>query len=233
MEYLHHLLENSTAPIWSALILGLMTAISPCPLATNITAIGYISKDIKNQRKIFIYGLLYTFGRAFSYTLLGVILYLGASKFHIAHIFQGWGERIIGFILILIGVFMLDIIHLNFSGLNFISDKIKPKKTDSSKGAFLLGVAFALAFCPYSGMLYFGVLIPLTVSSISGLYLPIIFAIATGLPVIITAWILAFSIAKIGTFYNKLKIFEMGFRRIVAIVFILAGLYYLYIVYIK
>src|SRR4030042_5879826 len=99
MEYLHHLLESSSMPFWSAFILGLMTAISPCPLATNITAIGYISKDVENKRRIFLSGLLYTLGRAFSYTTLGIIFYFGASRFHVAQIFQGWGERLIGFLL--------------------------------------------------------------------------------------------------------------------------------------
>ena len=115
MEYLQHLLENSTTPLWSAIILGLMTAISPCPLATNITAIGFISKDIENKRKIFINGLFYTFGRAVSYTSLGIVLYFGASKFHIARFFQIYGERFLGPLLIVIGILMLDIVKYQIS----------------------------------------------------------------------------------------------------------------------
>jgi threonine/homoserine/homoserine lactone efflux protein len=92
---------------------------------------------------------------------------------------------------------------------------------------------FALAFCPYSGMLYFGMLIPITISSPSGLYLPVIFAVATGLPVIIMAWLLAFTVRGVGNFYQKLKTFELWFRRVVASVFILIGLYYSYLIYIK
>lgn len=233
MEYLHHLLENSSTPFWSALILGLMTAISPCPLATNITAIGFISKDIENKKRIFIKGLLYTLGRAFSYTLLGLILYLGASRFQIAQIFQGFGERLIGFILIIFGVLMLDIIKIKFPGFSGLTEKIGNKGKESYWGAFLLGVIFALAFCPYSGVLYFGMLIPMTIASVSGLYLPLIFAIATGLPVVIIAWILAYSVAGIGTFYQKIKAFEIWFRRIVAGLFIIVGFYYLFIFYFK
>ena len=97
----------------------------------------------------------------------------------------------------------------------------------------MLGIVFALAFCPYSGVLYFGMLIPMTVSSSSGLFLPFIFAIATGLPVIIIAYLLAFSISSIGRFYNNVKIFEKWFRRVVSIAFILVGFYYVYIFYIK
>ncbi|MDP4275966.1 MAG: sulfite exporter TauE/SafE family protein, partial [Bacteroidota bacterium] len=99
--------------------------------------------------------------------------------------------------------------------------------------AFLLGVVFALAFCPYSGALYFGLLIPLTITSASGLYLPVLFAFATGLPVIFTAWLLAYSVASIGNFYNKLKSFEKWFRLVVAVLFIFTGFYYLAVYYIK
>jgi cytochrome c biogenesis protein CcdA len=233
MEYLHSLLESSSTPFWSALILGLMTAISPCPLATNITAIGFISKDIENKRRIFLNGLLYTLGRAFSYTALGLLLYFGASKFQIAKVFQGWGERIIGFLLILIGVVMLDLIKIRFPGFSGLTERIGNKTKGSFWGAFLLGVMFALAFCPYSGSLYFGMLIPMTISNASGLYLPVIFALATGLPVIIIAWILAYSVAEIGGFYKNIKAFEIWFRRTVAVIFIITGFYYLYMFYFR
>lgn len=117
MDFLQNLLDNTSAPILYAFILGLMTAISPCPLATNITAIGYISKDIENKKKIFINGLLYTLGRAVSYTVLGVILYFGASKFQVAKFFQLYGERILGPLLVIIGIIMLDMIKINFRTL--------------------------------------------------------------------------------------------------------------------
>ncbi len=234
MEYLQHLLESSTTPFWTAIILGLMTAISPCPLATNITAIGFISKDIVNKRKIFINGLLYTLGRAVSYTSLGIMLYFGASKFHVAKFFQVYGERFLGPLLIVIGILMLDIIKIKFPAFNKLSDKFsKNAKKGSSWSVFLLGIIFALAFCPYSGVLYFGMLIPMSIASPSGLYLPFIFAIATGLPVIIIAWLLAYSVSSVGGFYNKLKTFEKWFRIIIAVLFIIVGLYYSYIFYLK
>ena len=97
--------------------------------------------------------------------------------------------------------------------------------------AVLLGIVFALAFCPYSGVLYFGMLVPLTVSSASGLYLPVIFAIATGIPVIIFAWVLAYTVSGIGGLYNKIKIFELWFRRVIAVVFIIVGIYYIIRIY--
>jgi cytochrome c-type biogenesis protein len=234
MEYLQTLLDQSQFPVLTALILGLMTAISPCPLATNITAIAYIGKEIGNRRRIFISGLIYTLGRTVSYALLGLIIYYGASRLDISIFFQKYMNKILGPLLILIGLFMLNIFRMGNSGrgkwINILEEKIKVGR---SSGAFLLGMLFALAFCPYSGMLYFGILIPMTISSASGLYLPVIFAIATGLPVIIISWLLAFTIRGVGNFYQKLKNFEFWFRRIVAVIFILVGFYYSYLIFIK
>ncbi len=234
MEFFQNLLDNTTAPVLYAFILGLMTAISPCPLATNITAIGFISKDIENKKRIFLNGVLYTLGRAVSYTGLGVILYFGASKFHVAKFFQMYGERILGPLLIIIGLIMLDLIKIKIPGLSKVSENMEKKsKSGSGWSALLLGIVFALAFCPYSGVLYFGMLIPISISSANGLFLPFIFAIATGLPVIIIAYLLAFSVSSIGSFYNKIKVFEKWFRRVVAVAFIFVGFYYVYIFYLK
>lgn len=227
MEILQQWLDSSNAPLLSALILGIMTAISPCPLATNITAIGFISKDINNRSRIFFNGLWYTLGRAISYTLIATILFLGASTFKIAHFFQANGEKFLGPLLILIGIFMLDIIKINFPGFNSLTERFEKKgKKNNGWSALLLGMVFALAFCPYSGALYFGMLIPITISSSSGLLLPVIFAIATGLPVIIVAYLLAYSLSSLGNFYKNVKLFEKWFRRFIAIIFILVGTYY-------
>ncbi len=231
MDYLQSLLDQSQWPFLSAFILGLMMAISPCPLATNITAIAYIGKDLENRRKVFYNGLIYTLGRIVSYSTLGVIIYYGASGYKISDIFQGYGERLLGPILIVIGVLMLDIIPWDWLRIGRI-DWQKRLKIDSGSyvGSFLLGVVFALAFCPYSGVLYFMILIPLTIES-SNLFLPPVFALSTGLPVIIVAWLIAFTLSGVGNFYHKIKSFERWFRRIVAILFIITGFYFLWIFY--
>ncbi|MEI6766818.1 MAG: aromatic aminobenezylarsenical efflux permease ArsG family transporter [Bacteroidota bacterium] len=234
MEVLQNWLDATNVPFLTAFILGIMTAISPCPLATNITAIGFISKDIENKKKIFINGLWYTLGRAISYTGIGVILYFGASKFQVAKFFQSHGEKFLGPLLIIVGILMFDFIKIKFQGFHKISDRMQNSgKKSNWWSAMLLGIVFALAFCPYSGVLYFGMLIPITISSPSGLGLPFVFAIATGLPVIIVAYLLAFSLSSVGSFYNKVKLFEKWFRGIVAVAFILVGIYYVYIFYVK
>ena len=162
------------------------------------------------------------------------MLYFGASKFHVARFFQMYGERFLGPLLIVIGILMLDVLKIKFPSFGSFSDRFaQSSKKGSRWGAFVIGVLFALAFCPYSGVLYFGMLIPMSIASPSGLYLPIVFAIATGLPVIIIAWLLAYSISGVGSFYNKLKTFEKWFRVLIALLFIVVGVYYSYIFYVK
>jgi cytochrome c-type biogenesis protein len=226
MNFLTNILDNSTIPWLSALVLGLMTAISPCPLATNITAVGFISKDIKDRNRVFVNGLLYTLGRAISYTVIALVIYLGADQFKFSGFFQIYGQKLIGPLLIIIGLFMLDVVKINFPGMSGLTSKMEAKTKWGYLDAILLGMVFALAFCPYSGVLYFGMLIPMTVASASGLYLPLIFALATGIPVIIFAWILAYTISGIGSVYNKVRTFEIWFRRVIAGLFIIVGIYY-------
>lgn len=227
MDWLQNLLDSSSLPILSAFLLGVLTSISPCPLATNITAIAFISKDLEDRKSVFYSGLIYTLGRAFTYTTIGLLFFFGANQFKIAVFLQKYGERIIGPILIVIGIFMLDLIRIKLPFSSNLSDRLGSKVAKGSIwGVLLMGIVFALAFCPYSGVLYFGALIPMTISSASGLYLPFIFAIGTGLPVLIIAYLIAFTMSELGNFYNKVKIFELWFRRIVAVVFIGAGIYY-------
>ena len=225
-EFLNNLYADTSVPFVSALVLGLLTAISPCPMATNITAIGFIGKDIENKNRIFYNGLIYTLGRTFAYTALAIIIFLGADQFKISGAFQLYGQKIIGPFLLIIGIFMLGIIKLNFPAFNRITQRFQERKKFSYLDVFLLGVIFALAFCPYSGVLYFGMLIPLTVST-SGLHLPVVFAIATGIPVILFAWLIAYTISGVGTLYKKIKAFEFWFRKAVAIIFIGIGSYYI------
>ena len=230
MEYLQNLADGSSWPILTAFLLGLMTAISPCPLATNITATAYLSKDIGNKRRVLFNGVFYTLGRMFTYTALGMIFYFGASQFQIAKLLQGVGGIRLGIALVVIGVLMLDVIKFNLPGVSKITEKLGKKEGKKTYwDAFLLGLVFALAFCPYSGVLYFGGLIPMTIASPSGLLLPPVFAIATGLPVIIIAWLLAYSVGNVGKFYNKMNTFQKWFKRIIAAVFIIVGIYYIII----
>ena len=231
MEFLTDLLDNSKMPFFTAFLLGLMTAISPCPLATNITAIGFISREIDNRNRVFFNGLFYTIGRAITYITLALIIFLGADQLKFSGFFQKYGEKFIGPLLVLIGLIMLNVIKINFTGSGNLTSRMQKKKSWSYFDAILLGLVFALAFCPYSGVIYFGMLIPMTVNSVSGLYLPLVFAVATGIPVIILSWILAYAVSGVGTIYNSIRIFELWFRRIIAVLFIIVGIYYIIRVY--
>ena len=229
MEYLQNLLDGSTVPVITAFLLGLLTALSPCPLATNLTAVGYISRDITDRNRNFRDGLLYALGRITAYTVLGAVLIAilreGASMFALQKAVSRYGEMLLAPALILIGLFMLfgERLRLPKFGFSGNQDKINRR---GGWGALLLGVLFALAFCPSSGVLYFGMLIPMSAAETGGYLLPAVFALATGLPVVIVAWILAYSVAGIGRFYSRMQSFQKWFNRIVALLFIAVGLYY-------
>lgn len=229
MDFIQNLIDQSAYPLFTAFLLGIMTAISPCPLATNITAMAYLGRDVQDRRRVFFNGLLYTLGRAISYTLVGSVVFLGVAKFHVSRAVQSNGEKWIGPLLVAIGVSMLiasSFPSASGNRLQRLADRVKLNK---GWGALILGALFALAFCPYSGVLFFGMLLPLALSHQAGLLLLPVFALATGLPVILLAYLLAFSIGSIGVFYDKIKVLEVWMRRIVAGLFVLTGLYFVWI----
>lgn len=234
MDWLQNLLDNSSTPVLTAFLLGLLTAISPCPLATNIAAVGFIGRNIENRRLVFINGLLYTLGRVLSYTLLGVVLIMilreGSSMFGIQKTIGTWGELLIGPMLLIIGMFMLfgDKLNLPKFGFNGNAEGLARK---GGAGALLIGVLFALAFCPTSGVFYFGMLIPMSATATAGYLLPAVFAIATAIPVLIVAWILAFSVQQMSSFYGRIKTVQKWLNLIVGILFIVIGIYYCFVMF--
>lgn len=234
MEVLQTLLDNSTTPVLTAFLLGLLTALSPCPLATNIAAIGYIGKDVGNRRLIFRNGLLYTLGRLMGYTLLGVVLIAivreGSSLFGIQQAIATAGEVLLGPALTVIGLYMLFGSRLSLPQLR-VGGNAETLAGKGGRGALLIGVLFALAFCPTSGVLYFGMLIPMSATATAGYLLPAVYAVATALPVIAVAWILAFSVQRIGSFYGRMKTVQKWMNRVAGAVFTVVGIYYCIIMY--
>ena len=234
MEWLQSLLDSSSTPVLTAFLLGLLTSISPCPLATNIAAIGFIGKHIENRRRIFVNGLLYTLGRAVDYTALGAVLLVvlkgGSSLFGIQKFIGKYGEMLLGPALLLVGGFMLVGDRLNLPKLGFRGSG-EGLARRGGRGAFLLGMLFAMVFCPTSGVFYFGMLIPMSATATAGWLLPIIFAMATALPVLVVAWILAFSVGRIGAFYGKMQTVQRWLNWIVGGLFIAIGIYYCAVFY--
>lgn len=222
------LLSNSNIPALSALFLGLITAISPCPLATNIAAIAYISRKVADRKYAVITGSLYTLGRIFSYSIIGIlIVVLGLEIPGVALFLQDVGEQVLGPILIVVGLLMLFIDKLSFGrgggGLAALGGKVADW---GMVGGFLLGALFALAFCPYSAVLYFGVLMPLSLKTTGGIALPAIFAFGTGLPVLVIGILLSFGVAGVSSWLKAISRVERIIRVVVAFIFMGVGIYY-------
>ena len=221
------IMGNINIPALSALLLGLITAISPCPLATNIAAIAYVSRRVKERRYAVITGALYTLGRMFSYSIIGVLIIVAGLEIPgVATFLQDFGEQILGPLLIVVGVIMLSISRMPFSlgggRLSSIGGKVA---NWGMIGGFLLGALFALAFCPYSAVLFFGVLIPLALKSAGGVTLPAVFAIGTGLPVLVFGVLISLGVARVSTWLNAVTRAEKIIRVVVSIIFIGVGIY--------
>jgi cytochrome c-type biogenesis protein len=221
------ILGDINIPVLSALLLGLITAISPCPLATNIAALAYVSRRATERRYAVITGTLYTLGRMFSYSIIGVLIIVAGLEIPgVATFLQDFGEQILGPLLIVIGVIMLIANRLSFSlgggRLSSIGEKVANR---GMIGGFLLGALFALAFCPYSAVLFFGVLIPLALKSTGGVTLPAVYAIGTGLPVLVFGVLISLGVARISTWLNAVTRAEKIIRVAVSVIFIGVGIY--------
>jgi len=215
-------------PVLSALFLGLITAISPCPMATNIAAVAYISRRVADRKYAVITGTLYTLGRMFSYSILGIlIIVIGLEIPWVSSVVQDFGEQILGPILIIVGLVMLSIDRLSFGQGGGKLASLGGKVADWGMiGGFLLGVIFALAFCPYSAVLFFGGLIPIALKSSGGIALPAVYAIGTGLPVLVFGTLLSLGVAGVSSWLNAITRVERIIRIVVSFIFIGVGIYY-------
>ncbi|MBU2540908.1 MAG: sulfite exporter TauE/SafE family protein [Candidatus Omnitrophica bacterium] len=211
----------------SALWLGILTSISPCPLATNIAAVSFLSKKIAHPFMVFVSGLGYTLGRMVAYAALGwVIISSLLSIPQAAQFLQKYMVKALGPILIITGLILLEVIKLKLSGFT-LSQKHHNKLVESgAPGAFLLGLIFALAFCPVSAGLFFGSLIPLALNSEVGTLLPFVYGVGTGLPVLIFALAIALGVTSLSHWFHRITKIEFYTRRITGIIFIFVGLYY-------
>lgn len=212
------------AAMISAIWLGILTSISPCPLATNIAAVSYISKNLSNKKSVAVSSVLYTLGRMTAYTVVSAIIVISVvSTPKLSHFLQVWGIKIIGPVLILTGAFLLEIFTIPMP--SFGGQPIKPEKFGLF-GSFLLGFIFALSFCPVSAALFFGSLIPLAVSVQSRFVLPLIYGIGTALPVVLFAILIVTGSSKIGTVFTHITKIEKWVRTAFGVILIILGLYY-------
>lgn len=220
-------MDEHTLPILSALWLGILTSVSPCPLASNIAAVSFISRDIKKKSTVAWAGASYIFGRILCYTALGACI--SASLVNVplvSHFLQMYMPKIIGPLLVLTGLALLDLIPINFSGLTISPEKTKRLQSRGAPGALLLGIIFALAFCPVSAALFFGSLIPLAVSAKAPLLFPLVYGLGTGLPVIVFAVAIVFGVHGVSGLFNKVTAAERIMRMATGVILMLIGLQY-------
>lgn len=219
------IMGTSEIALVAAFFIGIMMALSPCPMATNITAIAAVSRKAGQNKKTLLFGLSYTVGRMFTYVAIAAtVVWIGISTQPVSMLLQG-GEAFLGPLLIIIGILLSGKINfpsIRSSRLSGLKERLAGMGTF---GSFTLGALFALAFCPFSAVLFFGMLVPLSIIANDAIILPSVFAFATGLPVIIFSLILSFGVSKLSSAMNKVGMIDKWSRRIVSVVFIIVGLY--------
>lgn len=213
----------------SALWLGILTSISPCPLATNIAAVSFLSKKVNHPRVVFLSSIAYVLGRMVTYAVIGTVIIASlVSVPSIANFLQIYLNKIIGPILLIVGLFLLDVIR--FSSFSFSLSHEKQNKLAESGigGAFLLGMLFALSFCPIATALFFGSLIPLALNSKIGMTYPFIYGIGTGIPVAIFALGIVFGVKSFSKWFHKTAKLELWARKITGVIFLVVGIYFVW-----
>jgi cytochrome c biogenesis protein CcdA len=211
----------------TAFWLGVLTSVSPCPLASNIAAISYIGKGVAQPKRVFAAGLLYTLGRVLTYALLGWLLVASlASVVGLSNSLQRVMNQLLGPVLILAGMFLLELIRWGKATPNLAAGLQQRASNWGPGGAVVLGALFALSFCPVSAALFFGSLIPLAMTSGSSLVMPSLYGAGTGLPVLAFAVVVGFGAQTLSRSFQRITRLEVWARRVTGIVFIAVGLYY-------
>ncbi len=220
-------MDSSLMALGTALWLGILTSISPCPLATNITAISFIGQRVGKPRRVLASGLLYTLGRAVTYAIIGGLVVSSLlSTPTISHFLQREMNRVLGPVLILVGMALLRLLPLPGTGIG-VGGKLRERAGNwGVGGAGVLGILFALSFCPVSAALFFGSLIPLALQVRSGILLPVLYGVGTGLPVLLFAGVLAYGSGSLARVFDKVSTVERWARRITGVLFIGVGVYF-------
>lgn len=219
-------MQEMTLAVFTAFWLGILTSISPCPLTANIAAVSFIGRKVGSIPAMLRTGLLYTFGRTLAYTLLGSLLVQGVLSIpSLSHALQKYMTLLMGPLLVLVAMVLLGLLSLpDFPG--GAAARVQKRMAGANgPGAFLLGVVFALSFCPVSAALFFGSLLPLAVEVRSGFILPVIYGVATSLPVLVFAFLLAFGANRVATVFDKIAVFEKWAQRLTGVIFLAVGIW--------
>jgi len=220
-------MEGHIIPVSSAIWFGILTSVSPCPLATNIAATSYIGKQIRGSFGTLIAGFSYTIGRAVAYIGISILIISGLlSMPKISFFLQDHMNQILGPLLIISGLFILEVVSIRFSGLSVGQNLQKRLGSGGISGACVLGFVFALSFCPTSAALFFGSVIPLSLKYESKLLLPFLYGVGTAIPVLVIAAVLSSASRFAGVFFNRLSIVELWLRRTTGVLFITIGIWF-------
>lgn len=203
--------------------LGILCAISPCPLATNIAAVGFISRNASPSQTL-LGGLLYAVGRAAAYCALAAVVVMGVSAaLELSHLLQKHLNRLMGPLLILVAVVLLGLVRLPSVGMGRLSAVQQRLASSGVIGALPLGILFALALCPPSAAIYFGSLLPLALEQHSPFLVPAVFGVVSALPVVVVAVLFAAGMRKIGAMFRRLTAVDRILRIATGIVFLVVG----------
>ncbi len=225
-DFFHTLAVNSSIPVFTAFFLGLVSALGPCTMTTNIAAIAYIGRRIDDRKFAVLASLFYALGRMVTYTLLGaLIIGIGLEVPAISNFLQKIGTYVMGPLLVLVGILMLISDRLSFGKGGRIAALSARVSNWGIWGAFLMGIFFGFAFCPYSALLFFAVMIPLALTVKEGLLLPVSFALGTSLLVIVIGSLLSAGVAVVSRWITNLTAAQKYIRIIMALVFIGVGIY--------
>jgi len=218
---------DTSVAVGTAFWLGILTSISPCPLAANIAAISFVSYKITFRSLVLVSGILYTLGRSLTYAIIGFLIAETVVNVPLfSNFLQRYINQFLGILLIVVGAYLLGLLKFNFGGWGVPQSLQKRLTKLGLSGSLLLGMVFALAFCPVSAALFFGSLVPLTIAFHSSLLLPAVYGVGTGLPVLVFAAIIALGSSFLSVAYEKIAKIENYTRKATGLIFILVGIYY-------
>jgi len=222
---LTRLSDGLGVPMVSALLFGLLGATSPCQLTTGASALAYVARVAGDRRALAANALAYLLGKALVYTVVGVAVILAGqqlAQLSIPVIIVA--RKVLGPLMILLGLFLLGLVPLRFSPGHGLAAWLEARAGASAGGAFLLGAAFAFAFCPTLFLLFFGLTIPLALGSPLGVAYPGVFALGTTLPLLGLAALLAVGRGASKRYLSTTRRFARWLRPAAAVVLVLAGL---------
>lgn len=211
----------------TSLLLGFLMILDPCTLFTSIAAIGYIDREMQNRKRVLITGGMFVMGKLVTYVLLSIPFIMGAHTDGIHHFLEHWGEPLLAAFMLVCGVLLLFSGHHHHDHDHGVSKWLQTVDDKSSwLWAFMLGIFFAIAFCPHR-LMYFFTMIEMSVSLESAWtwVMPVVFGLGTGLPIMVLAWLISYSVVNTEVLTKKVQSFEKWFRYACAVLFLGFGVY--------